>query len=203
MTCSIIGCNNTKYAKGYCRRHYNQQYYCGGILSRTWLDPNECIIEGDTTRIFLYNRKQEKVAETIIDTEDLERCKPIKWHLRDGYVIGPIPLAWFLKGKKKYEKCIVDHIDANPLNNKKSNLQLITIQQNQYKKSMQRNNTSGYRGVYYLKGNKKWKASVNYNYKQYYVGEYNTPEEAALAYNKKANELYGEFAKLNKLHRRT
>ncbi len=40
-------------------------------------------------------------------------------------------------------------------------------------------------------------ARVNYNNKNIYIGSYKNPEEAALAYNKKASELFGEFAYQN------
>jgi len=58
--------------------------------------------------------------------------------------------------------------------------------------------TSGYVGVY-LRSNKNiWIAKITYKRKTYYLGDFNIEEEAALAYDKKALELYGSEAKLNK-----
>jgi len=62
---------------------------------------------------------------------------------------------------------------------------------------MNRNNLSGYKGVtLHRKG--KWKAKIQFNKKGIYLGLYDTPEEAAIAYNKAAKEYFGEFAKLNR-----
>ena len=62
---------------------------------------------------------------------------------------------------------------------------------------------SGYTGVYQIKGGKKnkWRATISYNQKTVHLGCFKTIEEAAMAYNKKASELYGSSAKLNILHK--
>ncbi|MCV5968484.1 hypothetical protein, partial [Lactococcus petauri] len=46
---------------------------------------------------------------------------------------------------------------------------------------------------------KRWEARIQHNKKQITIGYFNNEEEAALAYNKKAIELHGEFASLNKI----
>ena len=58
-------------------------------------------------------------------------------------------------------------------------------------------NKSGFRGVHFHKHNKRWRAQIGYNYKLITIGYYDTPEEAARAYDAKAKELRGEFARLN------
>ena len=60
-----------------------------------------------------------------------------------------------------------------------------------------RTNKSGFRGVHFHKHNKRWRAQIGYNYKLITIGYYDTPEEAARAYDAKAKELRGEFARLN------
>ena len=62
---------------------------------------------------------------------------------------------------------------------------------------MSRNNNSGYKGVSYSTRRGKYIASVCFNYRSVYVGQYDCPKEAAAAYDKKALELFGEFAKTN------
>jgi hypothetical protein len=57
--------------------------------------------------------------------------------------------------------------------------------------------TSMYVGVCLKNGRGKWRATINFRNKQYALGEYNTEEEAARAYDKKAIEFYGENARLN------
>jgi hypothetical protein len=58
-------------------------------------------------------------------------------------------------------------------------------------------NTTGYRGV--IKQGKKYYAYIYVNRKGISLGAYNTPEEAAYAYNKKSLELFGETSSLNVL----
>jgi hypothetical protein len=61
------------------------------------------------------------------------------------------------------------------------------------------NVTSKYKGVYFQKESGKWRAGISYRNKTIYIGLYLTEDEAALAYNAKAIELFGEFAVLNKV----
>ena len=57
--------------------------------------------------------------------------------------------------------------------------------------------TSQYVGVCINKCRKKWRSTINFRNKQYTLGYFNTEEDAARAYDKKAIEFYGEKAKLN------
>lgn len=72
---------------------------------------------------------------------------------------------------------------------------LCSIAENCRNAKLSKINTSGYKGVQ-SKG-KRWQASISCDRQFYYLGLFNTPELAALAYNKKAKELHGEFAYQN------
>lgn len=96
-------------------------------------------------------------------------------------------------------KIKVDHINGNKLDNRKSNLRIATTQQNGMNRTKIKKFTSKYKGVGWNKRNKKWRAIIYLNNKCIYIGAYKTELEAAKAYNKKAKELYGEFAKLNEV----
>lgn len=91
----------------------------------------------------------------------------------------------------------VDHINRNGLDNQKSNLRHATRSQNNMNKDLNKNNTSGFKGVSWMERLKKFRAYVVKDYKQETIGYYKTAGEAAIAYNKRAKELYGEFVKLN------
>jgi len=91
----------------------------------------------------------------------------------------------------------VDHINGNPLDNRKSNLRICTHAENSNNTGPRKNNTSGYKGVYWAKRNKRWLAQITHNGKQVYIGHYKDKEEAARAYDAKAKELHGEYAYLN------
>jgi hypothetical protein len=91
----------------------------------------------------------------------------------------------------------VDHKYGNTLDNRKENLQIITMQQNQFKKKKQKNNTSGYRGVYKAYHSSKWMSEAKCDGIKYRSGPFFSKEEAALVYNEMAVKLFGRFAVLN------
>lgn len=91
----------------------------------------------------------------------------------------------------------VDHIDRNPLNNRRSNLRIATHAENLRNRGKNRNNTSGYKGVTWDKGEGKWSASITVNYKRVHLGRYSNPEDAYAAYCKAVKEYHGEFSCLD------
>ena len=94
-------------------------------------------------------------------------------------------------------KIEVDHINQNKLDNRKSNLRLCSHSQNGINKYKQSNNSSGFKGVCFNKRRQKFMAFINKDKKRTYIGYFETAEEAGKAYDKKAKELFGEFACLN------
>lgn len=88
----------------------------------------------------------------------------------------------------------IDHKDRDGLNNQKTNLRLCTQSQNRANTGLFKNNTSGFKGVWYRKERRKWAALLSHNGKKYRLGLFDNPEEAGKAYLKKAKEIYGEFA---------
>lgn len=94
----------------------------------------------------------------------------------------------------------VDHINGDTLDNRRSNLRLCTSSQNHQNCGKQINNKTGYKGVCgRLPANKKFLASIQSNYKLYHLGLYETPRQAAIAYNNAAILLHGKFAHLNEI----
>lgn len=87
-----------------------------------------------------------------------------------------------------------DHINHNTLDNREENLRVCTPSQNKCNSRKQMNNTSGYKGVN-KKGN-KWAARVRVGNVRTWLGAFDTPEEAAKAYNNAAKRLQGEYAHL-------
>ena len=97
---------------------------------------------------------------------------------------------------------IIDHIDGNGHNNRKSNLQFVTRAQNSQKANVDpdrnpRKVHSRYRGVSYLGWHGRYLAYVNCNGKREYLGYFDTDVEAAKARDARAKELHGKFARLN------
>jgi len=89
----------------------------------------------------------------------------------------------------------VDHIDRDRLNNSKSNLRIVTHSENCANKTKFITNTSGFKGVYNERG--KWRARIECLGKSHSCGVFENIIDAALAYDKKARELYGQHALVN------
>lgn len=92
------------------------------------------------------------------------------------------------------DKC-VDHINGNPLDNRKCNLRFATQAENSRNRKITVNKQVPYKGVRISKN--KFSAQIRGDGKWRYLGSYATAEEAALAYNLAAVQYFGEFAKLN------
>lgn len=95
---------------------------------------------------------------------------------------------------------MVDHINGNTLDNRKSNLRVCTHAQNMQNRKMHKNNKSGYKGVYFQSDDNRrnpWRVEIKANKRRIQVGSYATAVEAAGAYNDAALTYHGVFAKLN------
>ena len=90
----------------------------------------------------------------------------------------------------------VDHRDGDGLNNRRTNLRLASHQQN-LQNQRPRGGSSPFRGVCWDESRKKWIVTVRFGARREYLGRFNSEHEAALAYNLRARELFGEFARLN------
>jgi hypothetical protein len=92
----------------------------------------------------------------------------------------------------------VDHINHDTCDNRRENLRICTNAENLHNTNKRKNTISKYKGVYcYKRGKKRYNAYIKHDGRNRSLGYYETEEEAALAYNKAATELFGEFAKLN------
>lgn len=102
------------------------------------------------------------------------------------YIIGFIP-----------DGMMVDHINGNTLDNRRSNLRLCTSGQNLMNSRKRINCSSKYKGVYWDCNSKKFKAQIQIDGKKTHIGLFKSEEEAARAYNEYAIKYYGEYAKIN------
>jgi len=93
----------------------------------------------------------------------------------------------------------VDHINGNGLDNRRCNLRLCEHKQNMANQGSRKNTSSKYKGVTFYKRDQKWQAKISPNGKTIHLGYFDSEIEAAKAYNRKAVEVFGEFARLNDL----
>ena len=195
--CKVEGCNRRAIAKGLCGKHYKQAWIYGKPLKRTQKDQNEIIACGVTAEILLYNQKNQEIARAIIDIEDIEKINGYKWCLSGRSVQTNIDGTSTKIQHILLKKCLIDHKDRNPLNNCKSNLRYCTYSENNSNSAKQKNNTSGFKGVW--KSGKGWAAKIMINYKAIYLGSFKDRIEAAKAYNEAAIKYHGEFAHINEI----
>lgn len=90
----------------------------------------------------------------------------------------------------------VDHIDHDGLNNQRNNIRICNSSRNQGN-SLSRKGTSQYKGVSWDKARNKWIACVKFKYRHIHLGRFEHEIEAARAYNKAAQQYFGEFAYIN------
>jgi hypothetical protein len=94
------------------------------------------------------------------------------------------------------EGMVVDHIDGNGLHNCRFNLRVCTREQNIYN-SCRKGGTSQFKGVHFEKATGGWRATITFKHEPFNLGLFGDEAEAARAYDRKAIELFGEFAYLN------
>ena len=117
-----------------------------------------------------------------------------------GYRIGKLKgklykehrLIW-LYHNSKWPEDQLDHINGIKDDNRIENLREATAQQNQFNKKSW-GKTSTYKGVYWQKQHKKWRAHYYCKSKPYHVGYYETEAEAAEAYRKATEHLHKDYA---------
>ena len=99
------------------------------------------------------------------------------------------------------DNMVIDHKDRNSLNNSLDNLRLCTQKDNTCNSKPKRAYTK-YKGVSSTKQG-TYSAHISNRYRKLSLGIFETAEEAALAYNKAAKDLFGEFAYLNNVDKET
>jgi hypothetical protein len=153
--------------------------------------------------IYVKNNKGEKIDEFTVSDDRWHDCMNYYWcSLNDGY------FAAHINGKSvRIHRYImdaqpnqtIDHIDHDTKNNQTSNLRVSDGSSNGHNRTKKSNTTSIYYGVHLQNTTNNWIARVGQNSKRIHIGSYKTEVEAAIAYNIKAQELYGNHANLNKI----
>lgn len=157
------------------------------------VDRYKNIIQPKTYKVIPLTRGKN----AIIDNEDFDIISSINWHYSSGYAkntaVGSMH-RFVISAEKNME---VDHINGDKLDNRKSNLRQCNRQQNQFNTRSRLNYSSKYKGIGWNKGRKKWRARIGLDGELIDLGLFSSEIEAAKAYDKKAIELFGEFAYLN------
>lgn len=132
----------------------------------------------------------------LFDAEDFDKIKDISWYNSNGegrYVgnsDGVLIQKVIISVPDGYT---VDHINRDPLDNRKCNLRVATRRQNHCNRGLQANNLSGVSGVSYKKNRDTWNARIKYYGQEIHLGAYKTYIEAMQARNEGMRWLFGEF----------
>ena len=182
-----------------CKRHARQLERYGKVF-KTIYDSPDYRIEGDSACIMTYSKASKgedrlPKAEFIIDLEDLNKVLSISWWSnKNGYILNTanrLQLHRFIMNCP--DNMMVDHINGNPLDNRKINLRICTPHQNSMNLKKKKNNASGIVGVWWDEARKKWYARIKHNYKGIFLGRYDNIEDAKNARIKAEKEYFGDF----------
>ncbi len=149
---------------------------------------------------------------TIVDNEDYEELMQYKWcasRTSPGYAKALRAAPRDADGKTHHvymhreimnapKGMVVDHINHEPLDNRRANLRVCTHAQNLANQHKQRGpRSSRFKGVSWYKAGRKWCAYVNVLGRRQWLGYFDDEVLAARVYNGAAAEAFGEFALLN------
>ena len=161
----------------------------------------------DNMKIKLGGKHKDKFC--LIDDEDYEKVKDKKWYgispKRSGttYVTDSKGMHIYNLIIGKNTGFVVDHINGNGLDNRKSNLRFCTQKQNSRNNRRRKGGySSKFKGVWkynYDSGRVGWASQIMVNGEKKHLGIFRDEEKAAYAYNLAAKKYFGEYAKLNDL----
>ena len=211
--CTICGreTNRTYNLYGYsnvCSKHMHQIMKYGKPLDtipRTNNDLNDYNTDGIIATFNLYNQKNEKNGEFIIDFEDLEKVKYHKWRICHNHVVTGLPsrgtqrdlshiVLNITKEDIQKDNIVIDHINGNPYDNRKSNLRVCAQKENILNKSFMSNNISGFIGVSYRKDRGKYDPEIRLEKVRCHLGYTQKLEEAVYKRYIAEELLFGEYA---------
>lgn len=199
--CVFENCDGVVYVGDYCHKHYNKMLYDMPKRDVITSRYNKIIYDGSVAKIGIQDRYGQFIVEALVDSEDVDKIWMFRWSLgANGYICtgrgGSFSKLEHRIFGNPPDGMYVDHINRNPLDNRKVNLRFVTSSQNAQNRGV-RGVTSQYRGVYWCKASKKWHSRITVRGFRYHLGYYTEEYDAAKAYNKVALLHYGNNAALN------
>lgn len=148
-----------------------------------------------------------KGVSSLIDCADMEIFLARKWHIVTSRGLRYVTRNNPREGSHRLHEdimrpplgMIVDHINGNTLDNRRSNLRLCTPTQNRFNKRSKRFLGGEFKGVHYQRKHQgvSIRCQISAFRRVLYLGTYSTRVDAARAYDAAARIMFGEFACLN------
>ena len=193
--------------EGHGRSCYRCVCDCGNnvTVQRQWLLNGRRTTCGDCARLVRegdHFRYYDSNGESFIfDPCDLELVKQHRWRIDAyGYPVSRIKRKNYRLSRLILQPTsgeIIDHINGDTRDNRRENLRVAMSVDNQRNMRIPKHNTTGYKGVCFVKERKKYKAQISLHDRSKHIGYFNDPEEAARAYDEAARFYFGEFACVN------
>lgn len=182
--CTVAGCERKHEAKGFCRSHYDRWRMHGDPLARTKSSPTIIENRGDHLALLLEG-KHGAGRECLVDLEQKDFVTEKRFFCNaEGYVLfkenGKRTLLHrFLLGLVQGDSRQCDHVDGDPLNNRRENLRIVTYEQNmQNKKPWGR---TGHRNVTWEEAKQLYRVVVTKDGKKHSGGRHKNLEDAVEA----------------------
>ena len=194
------------------KHHKEAMWLCRCKCGNTAVYSGNCLRSGHATtcgQCLRYRQIGDTVIATdvnektfVFDAADFDTVNKYRWFVNGhGYVCADdknrkrISLHRLLMGFP--DEFVIDHINGDKTDCRRMNLRLASNQQNSFNAKTPSNNTTGYKGVHYDPGRNKYEAYIRPNGRKIHLGRYDSPIDAALAYDKAAFLYFGEFARPN------
>lgn len=154
--------------------------------------PSLIFLNEKNAEIIIKDRENNEKIRAIIDINDVDKVKKYRWHITsknyvrttiNGKIIYLHRFLLNIKNKKQ-----IDHINQNPLDNRRKNLRILNLCGNRLNSKINSNNKSGFRGVS-KRPNGKWQSSILVNNQVKYLAE-TYDKNLAIQRRKEAEEKY-------------
>lgn len=125
-------------------------------------------IENDTCKIFYYDQKNDKIIEFLIDKEFQPIVYEKYWQLNgNGYAVSRTNgYREYLHHRVIGNNELVDHINRIKTDNRLINLRNVSNSINALNRTVSTNNNSGITGVSWDNKEQKWRARIQFEYKE-------------------------------------
>jgi len=160
------------------------------------MNPVQTLVPGAAFQVITLTTGEQ----AYVDTADFSLVARLPWYLSCNYASTGQPqilMHHLILDMYDFSTHELHHINENELDNRRSNLKVLTFQQHIMTKPAHKDNASGFKGVTLSRATGRYFARIMIDGKNNYLGMYKSPEDAARAYDRAAFAAYGDIAHLN------